>query len=267
MPIKDYLKKRLTEKQIRNLGNLARSVRSFGKRDNLNELAKIYGTDKWGLHFYTPHYNEHFKRFRSKKLVLLEIGVGGHDDPKAGGNSLRMWKKYFPHGSINSVDIFDKSYLEEKRINIFRGSQVDKEFLQGVIKKIGNPDIIIDDGSHVNEHMIDTFRILFPLLKDGGVYVVEDTQTSYWPEFGGDSQRLDNSNTILNYLKSTTDCLNYEELLLPDYKPTYFDRKIISMHFYHNLVFIYKGDNTEGSNKFHTHVVDKVPEMELAGYK
>jgi len=258
MPIKEYLKAKLTEEKIRSLSTLAKDVRSLGKRDNLNELAKIYKTDKWGLHFYTPHYNEHFKRFRNKKLVLLEIGVGGHEDPKAGGNSLRMWKKYFPFGSINAIDIFDKSALEERRINIFKGSQVDKEFLHSVIEKIGTPDIIIDDGSHINEHMIETFKILFPLLKDGGVYVVEDTQTSYWPEFGGDSKKLDNPGTILNYLKSTTDCLNYEEFLLPDYKPTYFDRKIISMHFYHNLVFLYKGDNTEGSNKDHTHKVDRL---------
>jgi len=257
MPIKEYLKKRLTEGQIRVLSRLAKNVRSFGRRDDLNALAKIYKTDKWGLHFYTTHYNEHFKRFKNKKLVLLEIGVGGHDDPKAGGNSLRMWKKYFPFGSINSVDIYDKSSLEEKRIQIFKGSQVDKAFLDDVIKKIGHPDIIIDDGSHVNEHMITTFKLLFPLLKDGGIYAVEDTQTSYWPKFGGDSEKQGNSNTILNYLKDLTDCLNYEELLLPDYEPTYFDRKITAMHFYHNLVFIYKGDNMEGSNKFHTHVVDE----------
>jgi demethylmacrocin O-methyltransferase len=257
MPIKDYMKNKLTEKQMRSLNSLAKNVRSFGKRGNLNELAKIYRTDKWGLHFYTPHYNEHFNRFRNKKIVLLEIGVGGHEDPKAGGNSLRMWKKYFPYGSINAIDIFDKSSLEEKRINIFKGSQVDKEFLQGVINKIGNPDIIIDDGSHINEHMIETFKILFPLLKDGGIYAVEDTQTSYWPDFGGDSEKLDNPNTILNYLKRATDCLNHEELLLPGYEPTYLDRKIISMHFYHNLVFVYKGDNNEGSNKYQTHKVDK----------
>src|SRR5947209_4244215 len=122
MAIKEYMKKRLTEKQMKSLNSLAKNVRSFGRRGNLNELAKIYRTDKWGLHFYTPHYNEHFSRFRNKKIVLLEIGVGGHEDPKAGGNSLRMWKKYFPYGSINAVDIFDKSSLEEKRINIFKGS-------------------------------------------------------------------------------------------------------------------------------------------------
>jgi demethylmacrocin O-methyltransferase len=256
MRIKEYLKKKLTESQIRRLGRLAKDVRSIGKRSNLDALARIYKTDKWGLHFYTSHYNEHFKRLRNKKLVLLEIGVGGHDDPKAGGNSLRMWKKYFPFGSINSIDIFDKSYLEEKRIRIFRGSQADKDFLHGVIGEIGSPDIIIDDGSHINEHMIDSFKILFPLLKDGGIYAVEDTQTSYWPDFGGDSAQLDNPNTILNHLKKLTDSLNYEELLLPGYEPTYFDRKITSMHFYHNLVFIHKGDNTEGSNKYHTHKVD-----------
>jgi len=256
MSVKEYLKTKLSEKQIRSLSSLAKDIRTLGKRGNLDELARIYKTDKCGLHCYTPHYNEHFKRFRNKKVTVLEIGVGGHEDPKAGGASLRMWKKYFPLGSINAIDIFDKSAVQEKRINIFQGSQVDEQFLQGVIRKIGNPDIIIDDGSHINQHMIETFKILFPLLKDGGIYVVEDTQTSYWPAFGGDSERLDNPNTILNYLKKTTDCLNYEELMLTDYTPSYFDRKIVSMHFYHNLVFIYKGDNMEGSNKEAPHKIE-----------
>ena len=95
----------------------------FGR--NLSALAQIYDTDKWGGHFYTPHYQRHFRNMRRNSVKLLEIGVGGYDDPKEGGRSLRMWKRYFPNGRIYSMDIVDKSPHEESRIRIFQGSQVD----------------------------------------------------------------------------------------------------------------------------------------------
>ena len=215
---------------------------------NLSLLAKLYGTDKTGAHWYTPHYMTHLRRFKNKKVKLLEIGVGGYENPNAGGNSLRMWKKYFPFGKIYSIDIYDKSALQEKRIKIYQGSQVDRDFLEKTIREIGGLDIIIDDGSHLNEHIIETFKILFPYLKDGGVYVIEDIQTSYWDDYGGDSKDLNNPKTAMNFFKSLTDCLNCMEIPNEEYKESYFDKKIISMHFYHNLVFICKGDNDEKSN-------------------
>ena len=63
-------------------------------------------------------------------------------------------------------------------------------FLTSVVDEIGPLDIIIDDGSHLNEHVIRTFEILFPLLNEGGIYAVEDLQTSYWPDHGGSSFNL-----------------------------------------------------------------------------
>jgi len=217
-------------------------------KDYLDNLAKIYKTDKWGDHYYTKHYETHFKKLRFKKIKLLEIGVGGFEDPFSGGNSLRMWKRYFPFGIIYSIDIYDKSSHEEDRIRIFKGSQTDEDFLMNVIKETSEIDLIIDDGSHINEHVIATFKILFPFLKKGGIYVIEDTQTSYWPESGGRSENLDTSHTTMNFFKRLADGLNYKELMIPDYIPTYFDKSITSIHFYHNLIFVYKGDNNEESN-------------------
>ena len=57
-------------------------------------------------------------------------------------------------------------------------------------------DIIIDDGSHINEHVIRTFQYLFPKLKPGGIYVVEDTQTSYRQDYGGDDKNLNNDKEL-----------------------------------------------------------------------
>ena len=53
-------------------------------------------------------------------------------------------------------------------------------------------------------------------------------------------KNLKNPKTIMNYFKSLTDALNNQEFLIPNYKQNYFDKKIVSMHFYHNLIFIYK---------------------------
>lgn len=254
--IKQFLKKNLSPKSFEKIRrsvfpilNSVNNIRSIGLSDDLDRLGEIYESDKTGRHFYTQHYQLHFNRFRNSEIKLLEIGVGGYENPKLGGNSLRMWKKYFPLGKIYSIDIYDKSSLQENRIKIFKGSQIDKDFLESVTQETGGLDIIIDDGSHINEHVIETFRLLFPKLNDGGIYVVEDTQTSYWPYYyGGDSYNFEKPDTIMNYFKKLTDCLNYKEFRNPSYQPTYYDMNIISIHFYHNLIFIYKGKNEEESS-------------------
>lgn len=223
-------------------------IQSFFVRGDLNRLAIIWGTDKWGQHWYTQHYNKHFKSIKSNKINFLEIGVGGYERPNKGGNSLRAWKYYFKKANIYAIDIFDKSLLQEKRIKIFKGSQVDDIFLDNVCKEIGVIDIIVDDGSHINEHIIFTFKLLFPKLNDGGIYVVEDLQTSYWSDYGGDSINIDNPKSAINYFRSLVHCLNHQELNIPNnYSYSYFDNYISEIHFYHNMVFIYKSKNNEKS--------------------
>ena len=222
--------------------------------DNLASLAAAFGSDKHGSHFYAQHYQTHFEKLRKRKLNVLEIGIGGYENPQAGGESLRMWKAFFPHSQIYGIDIFDKSPHDEKRIRTFQCSQTDRDRLNGIISEIGGVDIIIDDGSHINQHVIETFGILFPLLKDGGIYAVEDTQSSYWEnvhgiEWGG-SKNLAAPHTLMNHFKRFVDGLNFEEFTMDNFAPSYLDRNITAMHFYHNLLFVCKGQNNEGSNFF-----------------
>ena len=246
--LKKILTKRLSVIQYEHLKNIVARILSVFVGRNLMLLGKLFRSDKISGHNYIVHYRTHFKKYRLKKIKLLEIGVGCYEEPELGGHSLRMWKRYFPFGKIFAIDIYDKSALEERRIKIFQGNQIDKDFLEKTIEKTGKLDIIIDDGSHINEHIIETFKILFPKLKDGGLYVIEDLQTSYWEEYGGDSNNLNNPKTAMNFLKSLTDCMNNQEFLIPNYEQSYYDKKIMSMHFYHNLVFIYKNNNEEKSN-------------------
>ena len=160
-----------------------------------------------------------------------------------------MWKAYFPNSTIYSIDIHDKSAIQEDRIRVFQGSQNDAAFLKHVAEQIGRIDIIIDDGSHINEHVLTSFRTLFPLLDIAGIYVIEDTQTAYWPEYGGSSTDMNHPGSMLAFFKSLTDGLNYAEFLRPDLQPDYFQRHVVSMSFYHNMVFIQKGHNDEPSNR------------------
>lgn len=215
----------------------------------LDKIAAKHGTDKWGSHWYTPHYHRHFLHLRRKPINLLEIGVGGYAS-RYGGRSLRMWKQYFPKANIFALDIFDKKHLEEDRITIFQASQTDRKSVRSILKKIGEIDICIDDGSHVNMDVIQTFEIIFPYIKFGGLYVVEDMQTSYWPfaGFGGSSIDLSSPTTTMGYFKQRLDGLNFKEFDRPGYHPSPFDRSIVGMHFYHNLLFIEKGRNNEESN-------------------
>lgn len=214
-------------------------------RRDLIRLGEFFGTDKWGFHWYLQHYQRYFERLRLRKLNVLEVGVGGYDHPRRGGESLRMWKAYFPKAEIFGIDIYDKRFLEEKRIKIFQGNQTDESFLREVVSRTGGFDIVIDDGSHINQHVIRMFQILFPLLRNPGIYVVEDTQTSYWRGYGGSSEDLRAADTTLSYFTRLVDSLNYQEILREGYSPNELDRHIVAMYFYHNLIFIFKGDNTE----------------------
>ena len=215
---------------------------------DLTELAQEFGSDKWGTHRYTPHYQHHFAHLRDRHMLVLELGIGGYAREAQGGASLRMWKWFFPRAQIVGVDIKDKSFVNEPRIRAIQGSQTNRALMQRIVKRYGAPTVVIDDGSHRPPHVIKSFALLFPMLQDGGLYVIEDIQTSYWPDWKG-SLDLDDPNTSMAMVKRLLDGLNHEEFLDEGYQATYTDRHVVAVHCYHNLVVIEKGDNREGTNK------------------
>lgn len=212
---------------------------------DLTELAVEFGTDKWGVHRYTPHYQRHLEHLRDEEFTLLELGVGGYTR-SIGGASLKMWKWFFPKAHVVGLDIEDKTALSGNRITVVQGDQTDEALLTALVEE-HRPRVVIDDGSHVPAHVRASFGVLFPLLPDDGVYAIEDTQTSYWPEWGGEADPRARG-TSMDLVKDLVDGLNFEEWVEP-HEPTYTDRWVRSVHCYHNLVVIEKGDNVEGTNK------------------
>lgn len=224
---------------------LARTSLAWRHRGNLSRLAMLYGTDKWGEHWYTQHYQRYLAPRRRERLNLLEIGIGGYDNPLEGARSLRMWKAYFRRANIVGIDLYDKTALREARIDIRQMDQTDASGLTRLSEEYGGFDLVVDDGSHLNHHVIQTFEILFPLLRPGGLYAIEDTQTSYWPTWGGGMHHPDSATS---YFQRLSDGLNHAEYPIAAHKPTYFDTHITSIAFFHNLIFITQGDNTAVTN-------------------
>jgi cephalosporin hydroxylase len=161
-------------------------------------------SDKWIHYFFI--YDQLFFRFRKpgRPITLLEIGVQN-------GGSLEIWKKYLPVNSrIYGIDIDEKcSDLKfSKNINFYLGSAVDNDFINKTFRDI-EFDVILDDGSHICSETIKTFVNMFPKIKYGGMYIVEDMHTSYWKSYGGSFRGPGSS---MEFFKGLTDTLNIDYL-------------------------------------------------------
>jgi len=152
----------------------------------LDEIFIKHQTDKSSKgHNYSPTYELLFEELRGEIFDFLEIGIDK-------GDSLRAWEEYFPNAVINGVDIIDCKKDNSDRIKTFLGSQTDAKFLDQLFQEI-DPLIIIDDGSHVSTDQIFTFEYLFPKLKSGGYYCIEDILCSFdsrWNQGGNVMDRI-----------------------------------------------------------------------------
>ena len=144
----------------------------FPKLNYLTHLGFKYNTDKsWG-HLFTEFYEKYFKKFRYKKINILEIGIYL-------GSSLKMLQEYFPNATIHTIDI-NNDYVNKKygdRIKTYNCSQVDFGRFDKLFKNT-KFDIILDDGSHQTLHQLLSLGHMFKYLNKDGIYVCEDLHTS-----------------------------------------------------------------------------------------
>lgn len=146
---------------------------------------------------YFDVYTRDLTRFRGRPVTFWEIGVFR-------GGSIPMWKAFFGgQARLIFVDIDPAcKALEIPGTSVEIGNQADPAFLADLAATHGPFDVILDDGSHVCAHQIASFENLWPHLADGGVYMVEDCHTSYWPGFGGGYR---NEASFIEYAKRMID--------------------------------------------------------------
>ena len=174
----------------------------------------------------------------------MEIGVGGYDQAEVGGGSLRVWRDCFPFSRIVGLDLHEKNVDLGSRVTVVQGDQANETDLTRVIEVLGGPpNIVIDDGSHLVDHAIVSFSILFPQMPSDSIYIVEDLQTSYSENWGGGIPAPDA--TAVGFAKGLVDAVQVQD---PTFdrrpqdgpRPTHWADGVGAIHVYPGIVFIQK---------------------------
>jgi hypothetical protein len=139
---------------------------------NVRSLQEVYENYKdkegWGdkgtLHSYIEPYETHMDR--KSNIDILEIGVQK-------GHSIAMWNDYFENSNVYGIDISFNNLIFKDLKNIFICDATDESLINETFKDI-EFDYVVDDGSHLIEHQIKSFDILWPRIKPGGKYFIED---------------------------------------------------------------------------------------------
>lgn len=186
--------------------------------------------NRW-LHYFDI-FHRHFAKFRHQPITMIEIGIFN-------GGSLRMWRDYFgPQAKIVGVDINPEcAQFAEEGIDVVIGDQADRDFLRSLAAKYPDVAVLVDDGGHRMHQQITTLEELYPRLRPDGVYLCEDTHTSYMPVFGGGYRQ---PNTLIEVVKTLIDRLNATNSDDPQLVPDYFTKSTDSIHFYDSVVVIEK---------------------------
>lgn len=215
----------------------------------LDRLAVSAGTDKGSnFHDYTKIYAQYLSSLKNEPISFLEIGIYK-------GNSVKLWESYFTKADLHFIDIAP-SLIEyhSTRSHYHFIDQGNRAELQTFIESIkGGFDVIIDDGGHKAAEQIISFQTLFPHLKAGGLYIIEDLHADYLNDLANYGKICiptthrsckDFLKTLLddlNYASSLSQCADHNKLT-PETQEclNYFQKNIGEMHFYPSLCIIIK---------------------------
>ena len=139
-------------------------------------------TDRGGWRGYDRVYSKYFKKLRTEKLNIMEIGIKE-------GYGIYAWQRYFTNSTIYGIDndwhsgiIYQRNELK-KNHELFKKARlynIDSTKEDNWIEFYGKKfDIIIDDGDHHPLTQIKTFECAWKYLKSGGLYFIEDIGHRY----------------------------------------------------------------------------------------
>ena len=179
---------------------------------------------------YFPIYEKLFSRFKGKKITFVEIGV-------LSGGSLFMWRKFFgDQARIIGIELNPiAKRFEKDGFEIHIGNQSDENFWKNFFEKVGEVDVILDDGGHTNFQQIVTSCSCMPFIKNDGLLVVEDVFHSYGVSYGKKGFYNPSKYSFINFCKKTIDDINYR---FPESKKFKFslNKYVFSMEFFEAIV-------------------------------
>ena len=198
----------------------------------IGQLSKAAKTTDKGYpgHGYTEQYERFLWQWKNEPIRIFEIGI-------ADGGSLAMWQEYFPRASIYGIDINEASRFENDRVKTCIADQANRGQLKKCMDRFGGQyDLLIDDGGHSMEQQQVSFGFLFPYVRPGGFYSIEDLHTSMpniYPNNGVEPGEGNSTvNMIFNYIKSAPGAFT-SKYILPDEKK-FLDTNVENASFYFN---------------------------------
>lgn len=189
-----------------------------------------YSSVKYNTYFHV--YETIFEKYINREIIFVEVGV-------LNGGSLFMWREFLgPKARIIGIDLNPAALKwNDYGFEIYIGSQSDPEFWEDFFKKVGDVDVLLDDGGHTNRQQIVTTVKAIPHIRDGGVLVVEDVHSSYMPSFGNPSKY-----SFINLAKKVIDGVNSRYYSLNKVLPN-FKNAVYSLEFFESFV-VFKMDRT-----------------------
>jgi trans-aconitate methyltransferase len=161
------------------LAELAARHRTDKGRTDIPYPTRDGGVVYQGAKRHTDSYARLLAHLRDEPIRLLEIGVKQ-------GASLRMWADFFPRATIVGIDLNPDCLRHAGgRVEVHIGDQSDTAFLHELASRRGPFDLVVDDGGHRMEQHRASLEALWPHVKPGGFYALEDMATSYESKYGG----------------------------------------------------------------------------------
>ena len=169
---------------------------------------------------YDEAYWHSFKSIRDDVKLIFEIGVFN-------GGSVKGWKDFFPNAIVVGIDIRPETFFvdPDNRIFIEIGNATDPEFVKSLLAKYGDPDIVIDDGSHLSSDMKAAYNLLYGNTKI--CYAIED--------YGVQFKEFSNGHFINDGVSATCIAHTHVDNLLYQKNST-----VKTIKFYHSICLIFK---------------------------
>jgi len=217
---------------------------------SFTDLVNASGSDKFFHHHYEHYYERVLPQYRHRPgLKFLEVGADS-------GKSIDLWDNYFTnpelivglaYKNVPRMSVVSAGKRPNSTVEVVYGDQ-SKKATMDQLATMGPWDIIIDDGSHVPQHVMYTFTELWKAVKRGGYYIIEDLETSYWLAgseiygyyLNGTGFDANPRYNVVQYMKQLVDVLirrqvNAEELSIMDG-----DDELCSIEFGYNIMFLRK---------------------------
>lgn len=206
-------------------------------------------SDKISHHGYHRFYPWFLNHLRGENINLLEIGIDRTE-------SLKLWNGYFDSVNLHGIDIDEKEFSEAK-VTLHKIDQSNASELENFVATVGIKfDVILDDGSHVPEHQILTINKLWELVKPGGIYIIEDIETSYWKKSNIYGYRFNaRKRGIMSEFSKLIDAINseYSKYKNPNSLTMNVSQEVEMITFAQNCIILVKKDYQNFSQFYDRH--------------